>query len=414
MPEVFTVDLDEEIISHLPDPEAWAAFRSEGFKVELIEDDYVREVYEWASAHLREYEKPATASVLAEEFELSFEDPLTAVGDLIERLRERYMKNSGRKSLRALGEIYKENPLAAPEFMAKEGHRLQSLISRRGERFGTGDHDRALQLYEEKAKLGAAGSLGHEELDKYFYGLQRGLTFMIAPPKSYKSWQMVKVAYENVSQGRYVWLHSLELPAEETYMRFLCLAADVPWWHYLQNQLTRHEQKLIADASDKIAELGTFEIAKYPQGERSIEHLVGRSRDSGADIVLIDQLQYVEGSNGKSLGENNETGSYWGVCDRARDLSDDGPIVFAHQFNRETRFADSMPDIKLAKGSSSIEETATLALGLWANKDMRRSNLVEIGTLISRNYDLPAWEMAVEMNRGCSFKIIGRIEDEDA
>lgn len=411
--EAYAIDLDEEIISHLADPEAWAIFRGEGFKVELIEDDFVKEVYEWADKHLREHGKPPSASVLAEQFDIEFVPPLTAAGDLVNRLRERYMKNSGRKVLKSVGELYQEDPLATPEFMTKEGHRLQRLLSKRGEIFGTGDHDRALQGYEQKVGQGPGASLGHEQLDTYFYG-QRGLTFVVAPPKTYKSWQMIKMVLENVKDGRYVWLHSLELPAEESYMRFLCMAANVPWWHYLQNCLTRHEQQLMGDAAQMVAELGTFEIAKHDQGERSIERLVGRARDAGADIIFVDQLQYVEGSNRKSLGETNETGQYWGVCDRARDLSDEGPICFAHQFNRETRFADSMPDIRLAKGSSAIEETATLALGLWANKDMRRSNIVEIGTLISRNYDLPSWEMSVEMNKGCNFEIIGRVEDDEA
>jgi hypothetical protein len=35
-----------------------------------------------------------------------------------------------------------------------------------------------------------------------------------------------------------------------------------------------------------------------------------------------------------------------------------------------------------------------------------------VGTLIARNHMYAAWEMEVELSRGCSFNIEKRIEDE--
>jgi hypothetical protein len=92
------------------------------------------------------------------------------------------------------------------------------------------------------------------------------------------------------------------------------------------------------------------------------------------------------------------------------------PMMIVHQFNRSVMNADKMPSMQQAKGAAAIEETGTLILGLWANKDMRRSNVVELGTLASRNYQYEAWEIGVELTRGCSFTMLGRAnhdEDED-
>lgn len=411
MSDVYALDLDEELLSHLPDPESWVVIRGEGLKSDLILDDDIREIYKWQDHHIRREGKPATASVLAEEFDLELDEPLTAIGDLIDRLRERYMRNQGRERLKVIGEKYKEDPGQIPNMLVKEGRELAALLSKHGEMYGSGDYQRARHRYDQKVLQGPGASFGFEPLDDYFFG-QRGLTFMVAPPKTYKSWFMLQAVVSNVANGKGVELDSLELPAEESDMRLRCLLADVPWWHYLRNRITNEEWDRIKEASELIDGMGMYKIVKPPEGERSIDHLVGKARDNGADIVFIDQLQYVETDNGKALGELNEPGAYWGVLNRARNLSDEGPICIAHQFNRSTMFCDEMPVVQQAKGSSAIEETATLALGMWASKDMRRSSVVELGTLISRNSMFASWEMAVDLSRGCSFTITGRNDDE--
>jgi hypothetical protein len=88
--------------------------------------------------------------------------------------------------------------------------------------------------------------------------------------------------------------------------------------------------------------------------------------------------------------------------------------MVVHQFNRSVMNADRMPEMQQAKGAAAIEEVATLALGLWANKDMRKSNLVELGTLAARHWTYEAWEIGVELTRGANFEMLGKaIHDED-
>jgi hypothetical protein len=412
-PVIFNLDLDEELLSHLPDPDAWVVLQGEEFAVELIEDEFVAEVYTWQRKHMRENQgKPATAAVLADEFDIDFRAPETAVGDLLDRIRERYMKNQGRQGLVEIAKLQKADPLAVPQELIRRGRELSNLLSKRGEVFGTGDHDRAMRRYDLKAERGPGASFGHPTLDEFYYGMV-GLNFLIAYKKSFKSWQMVQCLAANALAGRCAYLYSLELPAEETDMRLRCLLSGVPWWKYTRNALGPQDRAAIKEASDLIDGMGIFRIIKPRDGHRGIHELVHTARDGGADIVLIDQLQYVENDKGKSLGRLNDTGEYWGVLNDARTLSDEGPIYIAHQFGRAAMGAESMPDIALAKGSSSIEEVCTLALGMWANKDMRRSGIVEIGTLIARNaVSWGSWEMEVDLTRDCRFTIVGRTDDE--
>jgi replicative DNA helicase len=306
--------------------------------------------------------------------------------------------------------LQQEDPIQVAAAMIKAGRELAHLLNPKGEMFGTGDFDRAYHRYQQKVARGPGASFGHAMLDEYFYGML-GLTFWIAPPKRYKSWMMLQALAENVEQGRAAWLYSLELPAEESDMRLRCLLADVPWWHYTKNCIRDNEWDRIREASELIDGCGMYRIVKPPEGERDMDAMVHKARDAGADVIFFDQLQYIE-VDGESLGSWNDTKKYWKVLNRARDLSDEVPLGIAHQFNREAMYADSMPPVQNAKGSSAIEETATLALGMFASKDMLRSGLVEVGTLIARNHMYAAWEMEVELSRGCSFNIEKRIEDE--
>lgn len=410
MTEIYEVDLDEELLAHLPDYDSWLIMREQGFDAALIEDDEIQKIYEWQVDHVRGNKVTATASVLADEFDLlQINDPITTIGDLLDKMRSRHATNETRKLLEKGAKLFRTDPTAVTTFLVNEGNEIRKRTNRSGEKFTAADTDRAITIYEEKMNEGEGPSLGFKEIDEYFYG-QKGLTFFVAPPKTYKSWMLVNALIENVKNGRNAWLYSLELPAEETDMRLRCMAANVPWWKYTKNQMNTSDLKMIEEASELLDALGTYQIVKPPSGARSVDDLIIKAQDSGADVVFIDQLQYVEW-RGHSLGEKNETGEYFGALERARDLSDEIPICFAHQFNRTTLNLDKMPDIKQSKSSAAIEETATLALGLWANKDMRQSHLLEVGTLITRNAMFLDWEVKVNFSVECNFEMIGKVEN---
>lgn len=412
MTEVFQLDLDEEILSHLADPEGLNELWSEGLNLALIEDDFTEEVWQWAIAHLHDHGKAPTPSVLFDEFEIEFIEPLTTPGDLMDRLRERFMRNATRPEMEKLGDAYKADPASVPDMMLKIGRELSAKLGNRGEAYGTGDFHRAKHRYEQQVAAGPGASFGWQELDAQFYGM-RGLTFLIASPKSYKSWVTVHSAVANILAGQCVWLYSLELPADESYWRVACLTAGVPYWKYLRHMLKDAELKDLQEATELLDGSGVFRVVKPERGKRSMDDMVLRARDAGAEVLYFDQLQYIENENGHSLGSTNDTGDYFDVINNARDLSDDGPLWIVHQFNRTARFSDEMPDMTAAKGSSAVEECATLALGLWANKEMAQSNQVELGTLASRNWLHKAWEIGVDLTRSCEFELLREAIHDD-
>lgn len=412
--DVVQLDLDYDLILHLADPESVKALRAERMSPEVIEDEQAKEIYKWQMNHLRTHGDPATASVLEDEFQdIEISQPLTKIGDLIQRLRQRYVKNASRQAIREMVDLSSKEPLAVAAEMLRVGRTLTEISSERGAQFGTGDIDRAQEIYNAKLLRGPGPTLGFEELDRHFNGIQ-GITVGLAPPKTMKSWIFgVNATIAGIEQGKHPHIYSLELPAEDTHWRILCMAANVPYWKYEKGAMDPRDLKLINEASTMLDECGTYTVEKPPPGERSAQVLVERAVASGADYVIIDQLQYVENEKGTNLGALNDTGYYWQAMSMLRDYSDDIPIFVIHQFNRSVMNSKEMPEMQQAKGSAAIEETAHLALGLWMNKEMRKNSVVEIGTLASRSYGYKNWHVGFELSKGCAFDMIGEVQDDD-
>lgn len=410
MNEITVLDLDWDLIQHLAKPESFTKLQGEQFSEALINDPLAKRVWVFQTEHAREHGAPASPSVLENQFEeVSIQEPQAAIGDLVERLRLRYVRNQGLQAVEEIAQLTVKEPMVVAKKMINEGRRLHHLTEARGESFSESDHELTMQEYDQRAIKGKGPSLGFSELDEHFHG-QEGLTFLVAGPKNYKSWFTVNAVMSNIRYGGFPYLYSLELPARDTTWRLKCMVANIPYWKYLRTSLELEDRQLLKDTSERLAEMGNYRIEMPKPGERGVSQLVEKAINSEATCVFVDQLQYVETKRGSSLGSLNDTGAYFEVLDDFRNYSDEIPIFIVHQFNRSVMNSDGMPEPQQGKGSAAIEETATLELGLWANKDMRQSNVIQMGTLISRHYSQAKWEFGVELTRGCNLILNGPAE----
>lgn len=413
--EPVALDIDWDFALHLAIPESVRTIQQEQVKEALIEDEESLSVFQWQMDHVSKTGKPATASVLEDQFpDIAFDSPETTISDLIERMRKRYMRNEGRSLIRRIAHVASEDPLATAQEMIESGRKLSDITRRRGEVFGPNDFNRALDHYDEQVLRGPGPTFGFPEIDEHFNGISQ-LQFLIAPPKTYKSWVSVKTFYENAIEGNNPYLYSLELPAVDTEWRLSCMAAGVPYWKYLKHAIEPHERKRMTTMMDELREMGDFHIEKPQPGERGVHHLINRALELGSSCVIIDQLQYIENRKGQSLGATNNTGDYWEVCMDLRDYSDQIPIMVVHQFNRSVmQNKGELPEMQQIKGSAAIEETGTLLLALHATKEQRKSNIVQIGTLASRNFEYKSWTLGVSLSTDCDIAMIGEVtEDEE-
>lgn len=419
MTEQVTIDLDDEIIFHLPDPEAAAILREE-ISVDLIFDAFAREVFTWQMAHYHDHRQFATAVVLEDQFDgfdetpvLELQEPVTAIGDLVIRLRERFVRYEGKKVTNQLADLVVKEPMNVANRMMVEGSRLARLASSPGEVYGTGDFPRARDAYYKRLEEKQGASTGYHEIDEHF-GYMKGLTYCVATRKSYKSWITIRSLIENVIQGKKCYLYCLELPALESYWRCACMAANIPYWKYDKKAIMPSDMKELEEAIEALDSTGLFYHQKPAPGQRGVQWMMEHALDKGAEVVYIDQLQYIENKKGYSVGSQNDTGVYWEVCNDLRDYSDQVPLWIVHQFNRSVMHnKDEFPDSQQGKGSSAIEETATLELGLWANAEMRKAHVLQFGTLESRNHAKEHWNLSVNLDDECEFEMIGVVDNDD-
>lgn len=412
MEETAVLDLDWDLLNHLAVPNSVDRLRAERVTEDLIEDEHTAEVYNWVIEHAREHGKSPTAVVIEDEYPDvgELEDPQTVIDDLIGRLRLRYVKNQGRDSLDDLIEQYTDDPTGLVERMRQKTQHLEEMTRKRGDLYTVEDVDRSIKQYDKMAMAGKGPSLGYEEIDDHFHG-QRGITYMVGPPKSMKSWMTARSLISNIAHGKKVVEFSLELPAYEADARIRCMAADIPWWKYLKGALSPTDRQTFRDVSDAMADAGRYWVYHPDHGERNIDVMIDKAMIHEPDVIFLDQLQYVETASGRSVGAKNDTGDYWEVCNKLRDYSDDVPIWVVHQFNRSVMNAEELPSMQQIKGSAALEETGTLVLGLHATKDMRSSNVVQMGTLASRNYEWLTWSFNVHFNRACSIDMAGLVTD---
>ncbi len=239
--EIFELDLDWDFLNHLVLHNSWSTIKAEVITSVLLEDEYATKVFDWQNNHAAKYGKIATASVLEDQFDdLTIGEPLTAIEDLLIRLRERYLRNNGRDAIKAVASVYKEEPLETGSAMIKAGRDLLAITQTRGESWGTGDTDRSILEYHKNVVKGMGPSFGFKELDDFFFG-QRGLTFWLGSPKSMKSWFATNAVLQNIMDGNYVELYALELPAYEAQMRVRCMAANIPWWKFIKCNLSSED-----------------------------------------------------------------------------------------------------------------------------------------------------------------------------
>jgi len=182
--EVYRIDLDEEILSHLTIPESISVFQDEEVSTRLIEDDFIKGVYEWQINHIHEHHRPATASVLADEFDLDFSEPLTTPGDLVGRLRERYIRNNARSHMEKISKAYEEDPAKVIDVLPRVAREIVDIAGPRVESYGSGDYERAIQKYNEAVVKPIGPGFGFREIDAHFHA-QRGIGFLIGASRPY-------------------------------------------------------------------------------------------------------------------------------------------------------------------------------------------------------------------------------------
>lgn len=252
---------------------------------------------------------------------------------------------------------------------------------------------------EDQARAGVP--IGLPELDDHTRGLLPGeLGAVAAYTKVGKSWLLAHAFTTALRSGLRPIFFSLEMGIAEIEDRIDALWSGVSFQRLSQRELTFDESARLRAAQDDMASAGQGRIERPQRGERTVKHMVSRARQVGADVLIIDQLSFIDAERQYS-GDSALRMKHGDLVFELKDeISSESagkvPCLMAVQLNRQAAANGNggRGELYQFANSSMVEQTVDIALGLWRNQEMRANNAMGLDIMGSRRCDTRSWTLA--------------------
>lgn len=238
---------------------------------------------------------------------------------------------------------------------------------------------------------------GWPDLDRVALMRRTDTVIIAARPGVGKSALAAALAVNVARRGQHVALYSLEMPHEDISARVLAMESGIDLQALLRAQLSEHESRLAAAASDRLADLP---LTLVDRSDLSAIGLRAHARRLHArrplDLLIVDYLQLLVPGH----AENRQVA----VADISRGLKQLAmelriPVVALSQLNRAVEGrAVKMPLLSDLRESGAIEQDASIVWALHRpelyDQSTEHAGMMEIGVLKNRNGPLttvPLW-----------------------
>lgn len=213
-----------------------------------------------------------------------------------------------------------------------------------------------------------------KNLDNKLQGLKWGdLVILAARPSMGKTAMALNIA-QNVAKKKNVAIFSLEMSKEQLTDRMVCAAMGIDSWKLQKWELTDDEFARIGDA---LSQLSMSHIFIDDSASMSLLEIKSKCRrlkmESGLDMVVIDYLQLITGTNPMNRVQEISDISR-GLKSLARELN--VPILALSQLSRavESR-ASKEPILSDLRESGSIEQDADIVLMIYREEYYNNAEL---------------------------------------
>jgi len=230
-------------------------------------------------------------------------------------------------------------------------------------------------------------------LDKITNGFQKGALILIAarPGCGKTSLGMNMINHAAVKCGKKCAIFSLEMSKEEIASRSICSLAYVDMSKALKGEMNDKEWKAILSASKKLSDSNIYIDEGFSKSPMDILSKCRKlKREKGLDILMIDYLQLMQGSDKSRENRTQEISEITRTLKMAaREL--EIPIILLSQLSRQSEGRkDHRPILSDLRESGSIEQDADMVLFIYRG-DMyndvpeaeRESGIAEI--IIAKN-----------------------------
>ncbi len=238
-----------------------------------------------------------------------------------------------------------------------------------------------------------------KNMDNKLQGLKWwDLIILAARPSVGKTAMALNIA-QQVANNRNVAIFSLEMSKEQLTDRMVCAAMGIDSWKLQKGELTDDEFIRIWDA---LSSLSASHIYIDDSASMTLLEIKSKSRrlkmESGLDLILIDYLQLINGTNPNNRVQEISDISRW-LKSLARELH--VPIIALSQLSRnvENR-ASKEPILSDLRDSGSIEQDADIVLMIYRedyynNTEAQDTDINKWKTtiFIRKNRNWPVWNV---------------------
>lgn len=249
-------------------------------------------------------------------------------------------------------------------------------------------YERAERADKDEAYLGI--STGFKDLDALLGGFQKSDLIILAarPSVGKTSLALDMLRHAAMVEKKKVAFFSLEMSNTQIVDRLLGMQSGVPFWEMRTGKLTDDQFVKLADTSGELADADIFVDDKAGQHINEIRTKARRlALEQGLDIVFVDYLQLMHGSNKESRTlEVSEISQ--GLKNLAKELN--VPVVALSQLSRAIEQRQGRrPQLSDLRESGSIEQDADVVMFIdreetW-NPDTEKKGMGELIVAKHRN-----------------------------
>lgn len=416
-------DAEQSAVNLLTDEQSLARMYGLGLRPNHFEATRNREVFEFSISYWRDssFQKAPSKEILFNRFpELDLGRSDDSATFIVQELKKRYTIRQIKSSVRNFAQLALKEPMKAVEAFSGDMWRIrQQNRERRNSTDLVDDVEerrRRYALRAQKAEDGVLGeSLGFDEIDSVSGGIMPGeLAILAAPPKTGKSWHGLQIIRRAMERGRRSIYFTLEMPVGDISDRLESLISGVSYNRYSKGQLSTEELDRLHTAQDHLKEMGSVLITRPKFGERTVESIIAQAKDYEADIIVIDQLSFMEPSR--------QTNSRWDdvsrmILELKSAISEDPdwqlPVVLIAQFNREGAKAGDRADISQLGMTSELERTSDMILSISQSKDQKANHVLTFQILASRRGEPSRHLLRRELVTGTDYRYIREVQDSE-